>query len=62
MEHTSSQVTIGYLGAHLETYYAEEYNLFNESIQGLSELGDELEFNLISSDLSIRPLSSCLIG
>ena len=53
MEHTSSQVTIGYLGAHLETYYAEEYNLFNESIQGLSELSDELEFNLISSDSPI---------
>ena len=50
MEHTSSEVTIGYLGAHLETYYAEEYNLFDESIQGLSELGDEFGFTLVSSD------------
>lgn len=42
------QITVGYLGAHLSTYYAEEYNLFQESIDGLGKLGDELGFHVVS--------------
>ena len=47
------QITVGYLGAHLRTYYAEEYNLFQESIDGLTELGDQMGFRVIPTKAPI---------
>jgi len=50
MKHKNNSITIGYIGAHLKTYYAEEYNLFQESIRGLEELGKILGFRLVAAD------------
>ena len=49
MNKLDKPITIGYLGAHLKTYYAEEYNLFEESVRGLTDLGSELGFRVVSA-------------
>ena len=49
MDQIELPLTIGYLGAHLKTYYAEEYSLFEESVRGLNDLGDELGFRVIAA-------------
>ncbi|MDA0700182.1 MAG: hypothetical protein O3A02_03100 [bacterium] len=57
----SSELTIGYVGAHLPSYYAREHDVFARSIEGLERLGRSLGFRLhvepepvVSADDAVR--------
>ena len=49
MTSNKEPLTVGYVAGHLKTYYAEEYNLFVDSIDRLGRLGDELGFRLVAA-------------
>lgn len=53
MNEPEKQITVGYIGAHLKTYYAEEYNLFEESIRGLNDLGVEFGFRVVTTSTPV---------
>jgi len=53
MNRPENRLTVGYLGAHLKTYYAEEYSLFDESIQGLNDLGVEFGFRVLAAKMPV---------
>jgi L-fucose isomerase-like protein len=41
-----SRLKIGYVGSHLPSYFAHEYNVFGRSAEGLEKLAAELGFDL----------------
>lgn len=57
MSKSKPELVVGYVGAHLKTYYAEEYNLFKESIEGLERLGEELGFRVIATESPVDSAS-----
>ena len=42
----ATRLKIGYVGSHLPSYFAREYEVFNRSIAGLETFAAELDFDL----------------
>lgn len=40
------RLKVGYVGSHLPSYFAHEYEVFNRSIRGLETLAQQLDFDL----------------
>ncbi len=55
-------IKIAYVGAHLPSYLAEEYNVFSDSISGLKSLTEELDVELIviDSPIATRANAKCV--
>lgn len=45
-----NKVRIGYVGVHIGTYYAHEYNQFDRAHEGLQSLADEHDFDLVLAE------------
>ncbi|MBO67277.1 MAG: hypothetical protein CL398_03100, partial [Acidiferrobacteraceae bacterium] len=62
MTKSEPEFIVGYIGAHLRTYYAEEYNLFTSSVEGLQRLGEELGFHVVFTETPIDCASEASIA
>jgi len=56
------KIRIGYVGVHIATYYAEEYEQFSRAKAGLAGLSQELGFEVLAGSEPVMDAAGAAIA